>query len=145
MDRGTPGEVLAKVGGLPITPGEYQNTYQRQREFYSRLYQGRLDPAALRRMGLEEQTFDSLVLDRVTRLEAKRLGLSVPDEALVKTIASSPEFQENGRFVGQEVIRRMLELKGVSVEEFEESLRGSLLRERLEALVTDGVAGADKG
>ena len=144
IDRGTPGEVLAKVGGLPITVGEYQKTYQRQREFYSRLYQGRLDPAALRRLGLEEQTFDSLVLDRVTRLEAKRLGLSVPDEALAKTIASSPEFQENGRFLGGEEIRRTLDLKGVSVEEFEESLRSSLLREKLEALVTDGVGVTDK-
>jgi peptidyl-prolyl cis-trans isomerase D len=144
IDRGTPGEVLAKVGGLPITVGEYQKSYQRQREFYARLYQGRLDPAALRRLGLEEQTFDSLVLDRVTRLEAKRLGLSVPDEALAKAIASSPEFQENGRFMGGEEIRRTLDLKGVSVEEFEESLRSSLLREKLEALVTDGVGVTDK-
>jgi peptidyl-prolyl cis-trans isomerase D len=144
IDRGTPGEVLAKVGGLPITVGEYQKTYQRQREFYARLYQGRLDPVALRRLGLEEQSFDSLVLDRVTRLEAKRLGLSVPDEALAKTIASSPEFQENGRFLGGEEIRRTLDQKGVSVEEFEESLRSSLLREKLEALVTDGVGVTDK-
>jgi peptidyl-prolyl cis-trans isomerase D len=144
MDKGTPGEVLAKVGGLPITVGEYQKTYQRQRQFYERLYQGRMDPAALRRLGLEEQTFDSLVIDRVTQLEAKRLGLSVPDEALAKTIASSPEFQENGRFLGGEQIRRTLDLKGVSVEEFEASLRGALLREKLEALVTDGVGLTDK-
>jgi peptidyl-prolyl cis-trans isomerase D len=73
------------------------------------------------------------------QLEARRLGLSVTDEAVAKSLATSPEFQVNGRYMGSEEIRRRLELKRVSVEEFEESLRNRLLRERLEALVTDGV------
>src|SRR6185295_6218621 len=102
--------------------------------------QGRLDAAALRSLGLESQVFDRLVTDRLVTLEAKRLGLNVEDDALARALATLPEFQENGRYIGSDEIRRRLDLQGISVEEFEASLRQRLLRDRLEALVTDAVA-----
>ncbi len=144
VDAGSPGEVLAKVGSLPITVGEFQKSFQSQRRFYERLYEGRLDPAAFRRLGLEEQTFDSLVTERLITLEARRLGLSVSDEAVKRTLETSPEFQEGGRFLGGEEIRRRLEMQGVAVQEFEQSLRQKLLRESLEGLLTDGLAVSDE-
>ena len=142
-DAGSPGEVIATVGGLPITVGEFQKRHYRTRQFYERLYQGRLDAAAFRRLGLEEQTFDTLVMDRLVALEAKRLGLAVSDDALARALATSPDYQENGRFLGGEEIRRRLELQGVTVREFEQDLRRRLLREGLEGLLTDGVPVSD--
>ena len=144
VDAGSPGEVLAKVGSLPITVGEFQKSFQSQRRFYERLYEGRLDPAAFRRLGLEEQTFDALVTERLIALEARRLGLSVSDEAVKRTLETSPEFQEGGRFLGGEEIRRRLEMQGVTVQEFEQSLRQKLLRESLEGLLTDGLTVSDE-
>ena len=144
VDAGSPGEVLAKVGSLSITVGEFQKSFQSQRRFYERLYEGRLDPAAFRRLGLEEQTFDSLVTERLITLEARRLGLSVSDEAVKRTLETSPEFQEGGRFLGGEEIRRRLEMQGVTVQEFEQSLRQKLLRESLEGLLTDGLTVSDE-
>src|SRR4029450_6333661 len=66
---GTPGEVVARVGGTPITAGEYQTAYRNIARFYQQI-QGRLDPAALRRMGLERQAFDALVEDKLVEGEA---------------------------------------------------------------------------
>ena len=137
-DRGA-GATLVEVGPLPITVGEYQKAYLRQREMYQSLYQGRLDAEQIKRLGLEEQTLQSLIDDRVLQLEARRLGLSVDDEAVRQRLATSPEFQVDGHFMGGEEIRRRLEMQGVSVGEFEEDLRRRILREKLEALVTDGV------
>jgi len=139
-DTGSPGEAMGRVGGLPITVSEFQKAYLRQRQMYERLYQGRLDAAALRSLGLESQVFDRLVTERLVTLEARRLGLNVEDDALARALATLPEFQENGRYIGSDEIRRRLELQGISVEEFEASLRQRLLRDRLEALVTDAVA-----
>ena len=139
-DSGSPGEVVAQVGGLPITVGEFQKSYLRQRQFYERLYQGRLDAEGLRRLGLERQTFDALVVERLVTLEARRLGLEVSDETVARTLASSPDFQEDGRYLGGPEIRRRLEMQGITVREFEDSLRRRLLRESLESLLTDGVA-----
>jgi peptidyl-prolyl cis-trans isomerase D len=141
---GSPGEILATVGGLPITVGEYQKQYREERQRYEQMGRGHLDPALLRRLGLEDQVFSRLVYERLTILEAKRLGLQVTDETLAKGIASNPNLQQNGRFVGAEAIRRLLDQQGVSVEEYEASVRNQMLFQRLEALVTDGVAVNDQ-
>ena len=120
VDAGAPGEAIATVGGEPITMAEFQKAYQRQRAFYERMYQGRMTPAMLRRLGLENQVLESLVSERLVALEAKRLGLTVDDESLAHALTTSPEFQENGRFLGGDEIRRRLEMQGVTVAEFEE-------------------------
>jgi peptidyl-prolyl cis-trans isomerase D len=141
-----PGQTLAVVGGEPVSVGEFQRAYRSQLQFYERLYQGRaMDPALLRRLGLEEQVFQGLVEERLVVLEARRLGLQVPDGAVARMLATAPEFQEDGRFMGAGEIRRRLELQGATVAEFEESLRRRMLRDQLEALVTEaaGVSTAE--
>ncbi|HET7294165.1 MAG TPA: SurA N-terminal domain-containing protein [Vicinamibacteria bacterium] len=137
---GSPGERLATVGGLNITVGEFQRSYLRQRQFYERLYQGRADAEMLRRLGLEEQVFSGLVAERLVALEAQRLGLSVDDAAVAQEIATAPDYQREGRFVGTAEIRRLLELRGLSVEDFEASVRAELVRRKLEGLVAGGVS-----
>jgi hypothetical protein len=142
-DAGSPAEAMARVGGLPITVGEFRQSYLQQRQRLEQLYQGRLDPDALRSMGLEEQVFSGLVDDRLVELEARRLGLTVDDEALARETAA--RFQENGQYIGTDELRRRLELQGRTVEAFEQWLRDALLRERLERIVTDGVAARARG
>ncbi len=137
--QGSLGEALGTVGGLPITVGEFQKTYLQTRQRYERIYQGQLNPEALKALGLENQVFDGLVAERVVLLEAKRLGLSVTDEEIAHEIATSPSFQQNGHFIGADQIRRYLESTGTTVDEFEQQIRSDLLRRRLEAVVTSAV------
>ena len=139
-DTGVPGEVVADVGGMSITRGEFDKAYERARQMYERMYQGRLDPAMLRSLGLEQQALDGLVSQRLVALEAKRLGLRVDDETVAQRLATLPEFQRDGRFIGAAEIRRLLDMQRISVEEFEESLRDRIMAEQLQALVTDGVS-----
>ena len=139
-ETGVPGEVLADVGGMPITRGEFTQAYQRQRQMYEQMYQGRLDPAVLRSLGLEQRTLEGLVSQRLVALEAKRLGLRVDDETIARRLATMPQFQQNGRFIGAGEIRRWLDMRGVTEEQFAEELRQQILGEQLEALVTDGVS-----
>ncbi len=139
-DTGVPGEVVADVGGMSITRGELDKASERARQMYERMYQGRLDPAMLRSLGLEQQALEGLVSQRLVALEAKRLGLRVDDETVAQRLATLPEFQRDGRFVGAAEIRRLLDMQRVSVEEFEESLRDRIMAEQLQALVTDGVS-----
>ena len=134
-----PGATMVEVGNMRITVGDYQKAYLRQREMYQSMYQGRLDNEALKRMGLEEQTLQALIDDRILQLEARRLGISVDDESVRQLLATSPDYQIDGRFMGAAELRRLLDLKGISVSEFEQELRRRLMRERLQALVTDGV------
>ncbi len=141
--QGTPGETVVSVGGLPVSVGEFQRAFYRQRQVYDRLYQGRLDENMLRQLGLEEQVLEALVTDRLVELESRRLGVTVSDEAVARAIATSPEFQDGGQFIGTQEIRRRLELQGLSEEDFEHSLRRQLLRQSLESLVGASVSVSD--
>ncbi|HUL75969.1 MAG TPA: SurA N-terminal domain-containing protein [Vicinamibacteria bacterium] len=141
--QGTPGETVVSVGGLPVSVGEFQQSYNRLRQRYSQIYQGRLDENMLRQMGLEEQVLEGLVTDRLVELEAKRLGVSVSDEAVARAIATSPDFQDGGRFIGTDEIRRRLDLKGQTEEDFEHSLRHDLQRRSLESLIGTAVTVSD--
>jgi len=141
--EGSPGEVMVTVGGREITVGEFQRDYHRQRQFYERLYQGRMDEAMLRRMGLENQVLQGLITTRIVELEAQRLGIGVSDEAVARAIASAPEWQDNGQFVGTAEIRRRLDFAGMSEQDYEAEMRRRLQRETLEGLVTDGVLVSD--
>ncbi len=133
------GLTVAQVADRKITLGEYQRSYQRQRQMYQSLYQGRMNDEMLRRLGLEEQALQGLVDERILVLEAERLGIRVDDETLKQRVATAPDFQQDGRFLGGAEIKKRLERQGVTVKEFEDSFRNSLLRERLVALVTDSV------
>jgi peptidyl-prolyl cis-trans isomerase D len=134
---GTPGETVVNVGGRPISVGEYQRAYYRQRQLYERMYQGRIDDALLRR--IQQQVLESLVTDRLVDLEAKRLGITVSDDAVARQIATAPEFQDGGRFVGPAEIRRRLELQGMTEEQLAEQLRQELRRTRLQDLLGSAV------
>ena len=137
------GLTVAQVADRKITLGEYQRSYQRARAMYQSMYQGRMNDDMLRRMGIEEQALQGLVDERILALEAERLGIRVDDETLKKRVATSPEFQQDGKFLGASEIRKRLERSGVTVKEFEESFRNSMLRERLVSLVTDSVQVSD--
>src|SRR6187551_408391 len=89
MDSRAAGATLVEVGTLPITVSEYQKAYLRQREMYQSMYQGRIDNETLKRMGLEEQTLQALIDDRVLQLEARRLNITVDDEAIRERLSTS--------------------------------------------------------
>jgi len=136
---GTPSEAIGHVGEDVITVGEFQRAYVDQRRFYQRLYQGRLDADALESLGLGERAFEQLVVQRLVTREADRLGIEVSDDEVRERLTESPEFQEDGRFVGAARIRALLDQQGVTVAQFEQQLRDQMLQEKLEALVTDAV------
>jgi peptidyl-prolyl cis-trans isomerase D len=141
--EGTPSEAVVTVGGEQISVGEFQRAYYRQRQQLARLYQGRLDENMLRQLRLEEQVLQGLVTDRLVQLEAERLDITVPDEAVRRAITTSPEYQDDGRFIGGAELRRRLELAGMSEDAFVESLRRKLLRDRLQSLVGASVTVTD--
>lgn len=138
-DAGSPSEVLAQVGATQITVGEFRRTYFRERQRLEQAYQGRLDPGMIEQLRLKEQTLDLLIEEKLVLLEAQRFGLAVSDDELARHLTTSPDLQQNGRFIGAAELRRLLDLRGMTLEEFEESRRGELLAQKLAALLTDGI------
>lgn len=129
-------ETIGSVGGERITAADFQQAYLNRRRFYERMYQGRVDANMLKAMGLESQVFEGLVTEKLVALEAKRLGVTVDDAAVAKAIETDPGLQRDGRFIGKDELKRLLDIQGVSADEFAESKRHELVGEKLQTIVT---------
>ena len=91
------------------------------------------------RLGLQEQTLQALVDERVLLLEAQRLGIAVDDDAVRTRLATAPEYQVDGKFMGGAELRRRLDLAGIREAGLRAAAPRELVREKVVALVTDGV------
>ena len=138
---GDGGQIVARVGDENITVNEFQRMWMVQRQ---RMTAGGMDPAMMEQMGMRDQVLQALIDRELVVQEARRLGLTVDDDAVASEIARSPAFQSRGSFMGAEELRRQLALQGRSEEEFTESVREDLMVERLQSLVTDGVRVSDQ-
>jgi peptidyl-prolyl cis-trans isomerase D len=137
---GSPAEVIGHVEHHALTAGEFRRAYVNQLRAYQRAFQGNLDDATLRSLRLGERVFESLVADRLVQIEAERLGVAVLDSELQERLVHAPELQRDGEFVGGAEVRRLLDLQGITEAQFVADLRSQLLRQKLEALITDTVS-----
>lgn len=93
-------------------------------------------------MGLyAPQVLNQMVTDRTMLHEARRLGLDVSTEELANRLRNHPMFFNNGQFIGNEQYRGLIEYRlGMTVPQFEEKFRESLLTEKLRRVVTAGIS-----
>src|ERR1700730_17344340 len=133
---------VARVNGEDIPPPRLQRVPRNDLEFYRRTYQQNLTPEMAERVGLTQQVINELVQEALILQQAKREGITVSDEELRLRIQGIPAFQEDGRF---SLDRYKLALKQIRMEpsEFESEIRREMLRQRIEALVKDGIKVAD--
>src|SRR5215475_9229363 len=81
----------------------------------------------------------SLIRQAAIAYEAERLGLQVSDRELRDELQNGPYkayfFQDN-KWIGADAYRRFVEAQNMTVEDFERSLRSSLLEQKLMGIVT---------
>jgi peptidyl-prolyl cis-trans isomerase D len=133
---------IASVNGEEIPPGRFQRVQRNYIEYYRRTYQQNITPEMAERLGLTQQVINDLVQEALVLQQAKREGITVSDEELRLRIQTIPAFQEDGRFSRE---RYLAQLKQVRIEpsEFEAEVRREMLRQKMEAIVKDGIKVAD--
>jgi len=67
------------------------------------------------------------------------LGLTVADSEVSQNILSDPTLQQNGQFIGKDAYMVLFAGSGMTPTMYEEQIRQGILRQKLQALVTDGV------
>lgn len=133
-------QVVARMGGEEISAIEFDRTYQNQVQRYREMYKGSFSPELARALDLPRQVLDGMIERKLSLEAARRMNLRVSDEELARRIASLPELQENGHFIGAEKYEERLRLAGYLPETFEEGLREDLLLSKYLALVKASVA-----
>jgi peptidyl-prolyl cis-trans isomerase D len=140
-----PNEVLAEVQGETITVGDFQRRYTAQLQAYRKAYGSQLSDQLLRQLGIEQQILQQMVDEEAMVAEARRQGIRVSDVEVRERILAIPAFQENGRFIGEQRYRQMLQMNNppLTTADFEDNLRRALLVEKLRNAVTGWMSVTD--
>jgi peptidyl-prolyl cis-trans isomerase D len=130
------GNEVASVDGTPVTVREFSDELRRQQDRVRQVLGAGADPAALDTPEMRQAILDSLISQRLVTNEVTSAHIALSKDAVVKSILSAPEFQENGKF-SPERYAGYLRAAGLSDE-------GNVARLRLE-IPASQLAGAIAG
>jgi peptidyl-prolyl cis-trans isomerase D len=140
-----PNEVVADVDGHELTAGDFQQRYLSQIQAYRNQFGGSINDQLLRQFGIDQQILTQMIDEQVALIEAERHGITVSDDELAQQIFSIPGLQENGRFIGEERYEQLLQAQNppMTKGQFEDTMRRSMIIDKLRAALTDWVAVSD--
>jgi peptidyl-prolyl cis-trans isomerase D len=135
-------DVVATVEGHDISGLDFQRRYQNQVQSYQQSYGAGVNERLLRQLGIDQQILQQMVDEQAALTEAERQGLRVSDEELAQQIFAIPGLQENGRFIGEQRYEQLLasQYPPLTKGAFEESLRRSMMIDKLRSAVTNWVS-----
>ena len=127
-------DVVATVGDTSITVTDVQEQLQR-------IERGGQLPAAMAPL-YAQQVLKQLVLEHALDLEATQLGIQVTDaDRRDRILQLVPTAFQGDNFVGMDQYAAAVQERfQMGVPEFEELVRQSLVEQKFEALVTDGIS-----
>ncbi len=134
-------DVVARVEGATITRRDLDRATAALQGRYEQMFHGQWSRELARSLDLRGRALDELVEQALVANEAARLGVTVTDAEVLDAIVRMPELQDRGRFNRDrlEAFLRGQRDRG----EFEDELRQSLLLQRVQSLITDGVQASD--
>ena len=130
--------VVAKVGKYEVTAQQVEQTVS------MRLRRQQIPEqfASMFRPQLVQQAIDQHILQQSMVLEAERMGMRVSDEELKKFLSTAwrDDLFPGGKFIGQAQYQDLIQRNfRMTVAQFENEIKQSLLVDKLRALVSDAV------
>jgi peptidyl-prolyl cis-trans isomerase D len=134
-DTSTPqGNVLASVSGSSITSSDLDQMIRDRFRNSPMTFDKRMIPL------IAPSILDQMVTEQILLQQAKKLGVEVSDQELLKALEAIPWLYPEGNFVGADRAAEMVaENTGKSLGQFEDLLRDSLMEEKIRSIVSDGV------
>jgi peptidyl-prolyl cis-trans isomerase D len=138
--------VVASVDGREITAAQFRRVYQQQMQQYRQSYGANMDERLLKQLGIDQRIVQQMIQEEASLAEAKRLGITASDAEVRERILSLPAFQDNGRFIGDERYRQLLQMQNPPMRpsDFEDQVRRGIVAEKLQAAVTGWITVSDK-
>ena len=136
-----------QVGNIKISFPEYEKAYNNVYKFYvqllTQLKGGNFTDEDIKKLNIKQKTIDMLVNRALLLEEAKKEGIKVTDEDVLKAIESNPAFYYNGKF-SKEKYLATLKANGINPKDYEQSLKISLYIDKLKQKLFKNVKVSDK-
>lgn len=128
--------LVAKVDGSPVTLSQFKERLS----LFSPNDPDFRDSTTLLQLkarGTDKSVLDGLIQEKVTELEAQRLGLTATPDEVREHLRQI--FSEGGKFIGEERYKRRLASANRTWQQFEASLASSITTEKLRNFLTAGI------
>jgi peptidyl-prolyl cis-trans isomerase D len=128
---------VATINGTRILGDEVGREADSLRRNLEQVYGSRA-PAVLKSINIRQEALDRIIENQLIDDQARRLGITVSQQALEDKIASESTFQADGQFdfrIYQEVLRE----NGMLPVEYEASTRTAMIQDTLKEMVEAGV------
>ena len=125
---------IAEIGDYKISPREYREAFNKQRDFYKMLMKTELDEKMLK--DLKEQVLEDLVNKYVLLIKATELGIKVSDGEFEDFLNSIEAFKKDGKF-NEEQYRAVLRSHNLDPEKFEGTWKRERTAQKVTAIIQD--------
>jgi len=134
--KGSP-DTVALVGEQPIKAQEFQREYDRQLQYYSRIFGGKaLTSKQIKTFGIQKNALQKLVNTKLMLLLADRLKIIPSEDEVKKTIKDLPYFKSGENF-DIERYKQLLSQNRMTPTDFEQGVIVDLKLKRVGELITN--------
>jgi peptidyl-prolyl cis-trans isomerase D len=134
--------ILAYVGRETISADEYAQDLRQRLEAMKRQFSG-LNQNLIQQLNIPQQTLEQLVNQRLLLQIAHEKGIRASDDEIRARIISDPGLQRDGKFVGYDFYKRVLDYYHIRLKDFEEGKKQEVLMNKVVHYLTAGIVITD--
>ncbi len=139
LGEGRDTDTIASVGKEKISTDLYVGNLRQRIEALQQQFK-ELDSKFIQQLNLPQQVLEQLIQQTLLLQIADDMGLRASNAEIREKIKSYPVFQKDGKFIGFEEYKKILEWNRIAIPEFEENLKKDVLLEKVVQVFTSGVS-----
>lgn len=127
---GSSASSVAKVGNVEVSNKEFSRLRSNMFEYYRTQFKGNFDEEMAKRVQLNEQVLNQLIMKALTINLAQSFDLKVSDADVIKEIQQTKEFQRDGKF-DLSLYKSLLKRIRFQNSDYEDQVREALLSRKI--------------
>jgi peptidyl-prolyl cis-trans isomerase D len=129
-------DTIAFLGKDRIATESYYQVLRNRLEALQKEFRT-LNKSFIQQLNIPQQVLEQMVQQRLLLRKAREMGISASDQEIRDRIISL--FQRDGKFIGYDEYRRILDYNRMSISEFEDSLEEEIVLNKVIQLITAGI------
>ncbi len=130
---------IATIGNKKIPADTYIQNLRQRLEIFKDEYK-ELDVNFIQQLNIPQQVLEQIIQRTILSQKAEELGIKASDEEISEKVKSFPVFQKDGKFVGFEEYKQILDWNRISASDFETSLINDIIAQKIILVLTAGIA-----
>ncbi len=132
----TRSEVIATMGKDKLSMDDYFLTLRQRLEAMQREFK-ELNKQFIQQLNIPQQVLEQMIQQSLLAQKAREMGITASDQEVRDKITSL--FQRDGKFIGFQEYRQILEYNRTSLADFESGLKKEIILNKLVRLLTAGI------